>query len=169
MLNHPLWRRLISLAAGLFLGGLVLGGILMPGTAFTHATTLQGGAVKAVETQCSLATLQGTYVSAFDGVQIVGSDRVPFTIAVVETFDGKGHIHGIYSGSANGKVFAHQVRFTGTYTVKPDCTATETDTDATGSVDHYDDFTTPDGSLITGVQTDPGSMSASVLSRGTSK
>jgi hypothetical protein len=85
----------------------------------------------------------------------------------VQTFDGKGHIQGVYSANANGKVVAHQVHFTGTYTVKPDCTATETDTDATGSITHFDDFIAPDGSLIAGIETDPGVVSASVLSRGT--
>jgi|SRR5579884_2151736 hypothetical protein len=163
MLNQRLWRRLIILAAGLFLAGLVL----LSGTAFTHATPSQGRAARAAAIQCSLATLHGTYVNAADGFGIQGSDRVPFALAAWETFDGKGHIQGIYSGNSNGKVFAHQVRFTGTYTVNPDCTATETDKDATGSVDHYDDYTTPDGSLITSVDTDPGIVSASVLTRGT--
>jgi hypothetical protein len=138
----------------------------MPGTAFTQSTTPQGGAAKAAEAQCSLATLHGTYVIAADGVQIVGSDRVPFALAAVQTYDGRGHAHGIASVSANGKITGFH-RFTGTYTVKPDCTITETDTDVTGFVSHYDEFTTPDGSLFTFVQTDPGVVSAAVASRGT--
>jgi hypothetical protein len=165
MLNHRLWRRLIILAAGLFLGGLVFGGILMPRTAFTHATTR---AAKAAATQCSQATLQGTYVFAVDGVQIVGRDRVPFALAGWATFDGRGHLHAIFSLSANGKI-TRLLRLTGTYTVRPDCTATETDTDVTGAVTHYDDFTTPDGSLASFVQTDPGVVSSGVGFRGTGK
>jgi hypothetical protein len=165
MLNRPLWR-LIIFASALSLGVLVLGGFMMPRTAFTQATTPQRVA-RAAAGQCSLATAHGTYVSAFDGFEIVGSDRVPFAIAVVQTFDGKGHIQGVFSGNSNGKVFAHQVHFTGTYTVKPDCTATETDMSALGTVDHFDDFIRPDGSLITSVATDPGVVSSGVLSRGT--
>ena len=96
-------------------------------------------------------------------------DRVPFALAAFATYDGKGHIQGVFSANANGKVVAHQVRFTGTYTVKPDCTTLETDKDAFGNVYHFDDYITPDGSLITSVQTDPGMVSSTVLSRGTGK
>jgi hypothetical protein len=166
MLKSPLWRHLIVFASALFLGVLVLGGFLLPRTAFTQATTPQRAA-KAAATQCSLATVHGTYVGAFDGYVIVGKDRVPFANAVVETFDGKGHQQGVSSSNANGKVVAHQVPFTGTYTVKPDCTTLETDKDAFGNVYHFDDYITPDGSLVAGVETDPGVVSASVLSRGT--
>jgi hypothetical protein len=113
--------------------------------------------------------MQGMYVAAPTGFGIVGNDRVPFAIAVVQTFDGKGHIQGVFSANANGKVVAHQVRFTGTYTVKPDCTGTQTLMPAPGNAEHFDTFTTPDGSLITSVQTDPGVVSSTVLSRGTGK
>jgi hypothetical protein len=166
MLNRPLWRRLLVFASALFLGVLVLGGLLMPRTAFTYSTTPQG-VDKAAAAQCSLATLKGTYVAAPTGFQIVRNDRVPFAIAVVQTFDGKGRTQGVFSANVNGNVVAHQVRFTGTYTVKPDCTGTQTLMPAPGNANHYDTFTTPDGSLITSVQTDPGVVSASVLSRGT--
>jgi hypothetical protein len=166
MLNSPLWRRLLVFASALFLGVLVLAGFLMPRTAFTQATTPQRAA-KAAAAQCSLATLHGTYVTAADGFGIVGSDRVPFALAAFETYDGKGHLQGVFSANSNGTVVAHQVRFTGTYTVKSDCTVTETDIPVTGSAEHFDEFTTPDGSLITSVQTDPGAVSASVLSRRT--
>jgi hypothetical protein len=63
----------------------------------------------------------------------------------------------------------HFVHYTGTYTVHSDCTVTETDTDQTGAVAHYDEFLTPDGSLLTFVETDPGFVAAGVLSRGTDK
>src|SRR5437764_11624842 len=101
MPNSLFWRRLIIFASGLLLGGLVLGGILVPRTAFTQSTTLERGAAKAAEAQCSLATLKGTYVFTFDGVQIVGSDRVPLASAGVATYDGQGHLHGVLSQSVN--------------------------------------------------------------------
>ena len=142
MLNSPLWRRLIVFASALLLGVLVLGGFLLPRTAFTQATTPQRAA-KAAATQCSLATLHGTYVNAANVFGIQGSDRVPFALAAVVTYDGKGHLQGVFTSNENGKVASHQLRFTGTYTVKPDCTVTETDTPVTGGTAHFDEFITP--------------------------
>src|SRR5690242_8668541 len=112
------WRRFIIFASGLLLGGLVLGGILMPRTAFSQSTTPQGGTAKAAAAQCSQATVKGTYVFAADGVLIVGSDRVPFALAGVGTFDGKGNGHIVASQSANGKI-TRLFSLTAKYTVKP--------------------------------------------------
>jgi hypothetical protein len=115
-----------------------------------------------------LATLNGTYVFAFDGVQIVGRDRVPTAFAGLGTFDSRGHVHGVFSQSVNGKI-THLNRYTGTYTVKPDCTVTETDTDVTGAVFHFDEFAAPDGSLFAFVETDPGVVTSGYESRGMGK
>jgi hypothetical protein len=167
MSNHLSQRRLIVLASGLLLGGLVLSGILMPRTAFTQSTTPQQGVTKATVAKCSVATLQGMYVFAAQGVLIVGKDRVPFAFAGVETYDGHGHVQGISSQSVDGKITRH-VRFTGTVTVNPDCTTTETDKDDTGAVSHFDEFIVPDGSRIAGFQTDPGVVLSAVASRGES-
>jgi hypothetical protein len=113
-----------------------------------------------------LATLKGTYVFALDGVLIVGSDRVPTAFAGLGMFDGHGHVHGVFSQSVNGKIMRLN-RYTGTYTVKSDCTATETDRDVTGAVFHFDEFTAPDGSLFAFVETDSGVVTSGVESRGT--
>jgi hypothetical protein len=50
----------------------------------------------------------------------------------------------------NGKV-TRKEPFSGTYTIKADCTGSSTYTDGT----HYDDFIAPDGSMLTFVQTKP--------------
>lgn len=168
MLNSPFWRRLIIFASCLFLGGLVLGGILMPRAAFTHSTTPQERAAKAAEVQCSVATLKGTYVFAFDGHHIMGREHVLFALAGWASYDGRGHSRGVVSESVNGKI-SRLHHYTGTATVKPDCTATETVRDVTGVVSHYDEFITPDGSLVAFIQTDPGAVSSGTASRGTDK
>jgi hypothetical protein len=167
MLTSPFRRRLILLASGLFLGGIVLGSLLMPRSAFSQATTPQGVA-KAAAAQCSVATFKGTYVFAADGVQVVGKDRVPFAIAGLGTYDGSGNTQATYSVSANGQI-SRYIHLTGTYTVKPDCTATETDKDTTGAVSHFDEWITPDGSLASFVQTDTGTVLSGYESRGTGK
>jgi hypothetical protein len=168
MLNSPLWRRLIVFASALFLGVLVLGGFLLPRTAFTQATPPQAGAAKGAATQCSAATLKGTYVYAFDGYHISGKDRVPGAGAGLDIFDGNGHGQGVFSLSIDGKI-SRSVSYTVKITVHSDCTATETDTDQTGAVSHYDDFLVPDGSHFTWVETDPGFVTSAIETRGTGK
>ena len=74
--------------------------------------------------KCSKATLKGTYLFAFNGVEIKGnSDQRPFAIAGYEVFDGNGKVKGVASSNFNGEV-TRKEPFTGTYTVKADCTGT---------------------------------------------
>jgi hypothetical protein len=82
---------------------------------------------------CSEATLRGTYLFAYQGVETKENDHVPFASA------GYGEI-------------SRNEPFSGTYTVNEDCTGTSTYTDGT----HFDEFIAPDGSMFTFVQTDPG-------------
>jgi hypothetical protein len=159
-----LWRRLILLASGLVLGSLVLGGLLLASTALPHATTQ--ATAQAAAGKCAASTLNGTYVFAQDGYQIVGKDRIPFAAAGSETYDGHGT--GVFSQSINGKSsrFAH---YTIAVTVHSDCTATQTGTDQTGASVHFDFFLSPDGSKFTFVETDPGFVASGVATRGTNK
>jgi hypothetical protein len=106
--------------------------------------------------RCSLATLNGVYVwSAHGEVQSTGSTKGPFAVAGIQVFDGRGHAHGFYSQSMNGKI-SRRVSFTATYTLNPDCTGTHMGTDITGTVVHNDMYSLPSGSQITFLQTDPG-------------
>ena len=165
MFTYRFWRRLIILASGLVLGSLVLGALLMSNSASTQAATQ--AVAKSSAGQCSNATLKGTYVFANDGYQITASDRVPFAEAGNGVYDGKGHVQGLVSVSTNGQI-TRLSHYTGTYTVNPDCTVTETDTTSGGTL-HFDEFVRPDGSLFTLVETDPGVVASGSESRGTGK
>ena len=57
-------------------------GVLAVGTGFANDENAAGA-------KCSEATLRGTYLFAFDGVDITGGDQVPFAAAGYDVFDGK--------------------------------------------------------------------------------
>jgi hypothetical protein len=113
---------------------------------------------------CSEATLRGTYLFAYQGVEIKDNDHVPFATAGYEVYDGKGNVSGIATTSVEGEVSRNET-FSGTYTVNEDCTGTSTYTDGT----HYDEFIAPDGSMFTFVQTDPGVVASAFELQGTAK
>ena len=100
--------------------------------------------------KCSEATLHGTYLFADDGFVIKDNEKVPFASSGYEVYDGNGHTKGVSTLNVNGKVTSKE-RFSGTYTVKADCTGSSTYTDGT----RYDDYIAPDGSMFTFVQTKP--------------
>jgi hypothetical protein len=78
-------------------------------------------------------------------------------------YDGSGHVEGVASTNVNGKI-TRKEPFSGTYTVKADCTGTSTYTDGT----RYDLFIDPDGSTFTFVQTNPPEFVAAAFEqRGT--
>ena len=114
--------------------------------------------------KCSEATLKGTYLFAQNGVRIKGDEQRPFAIAGYDVFDGQGELKGLASGNFNGQTFRND-RFTGTYTVKANCTGTLTFTDGT----RYDIFIAPDGSKFAFVGTDPESVGASIDEQVTAK
>jgi hypothetical protein len=100
--------------------------------------------------KCSEATLDGTYLFADNGFVIKDNEKVPFASSGYEVYDGNGHTKGVSTFNVNGKVTSKET-FSGTYTVKADCTGSSTYTDGT----RYDDYIAPDGSRITYVQTKP--------------
>jgi hypothetical protein len=98
--------------------------------------------------KCSKATLHGTYLLAYDGVDITGNKQVPFAAAGNDVFDGNGKIIDAgFSVNFNGHV-VRKGHTTGTYTVKADCTGTSTYADGA----KFDLFIAPDGSMFTFVQ-----------------
>jgi len=107
--------------------------------------------------KCSVATLEGTYLFAQNGVEIKGDEQRPFAIAGYDVFDGQGEVKGVDSANFNGEVF-HNDRFTGTYSVKANCTGTLTVRD--GTAVHGDIFIAPDGSEFAFVRTDPEDVAA---------
>ena len=65
------------------------------------------------------------------------------------------HLSGVSTTAIEGQQAERLVKYTGIYKVNRDCTISETDTDETGAVFHYDEFTTPKGDSISFVETDP--------------
>jgi len=89
---------------------------------------------------CSNATLQGTYLLAYSGFQIVDGQQVPFVFAGQDRINGDGTLTGVNSFSVNGAI-SKNVTYTGTYTINPDCTGTSTTVDdGTGETAHFDLF-----------------------------
>lgn len=111
--------------------------------------------------RCSLATLHGTYVSYQNGWKVGRHWRHPYVFATIYWFNGHGRAYSITSRSDNG-VITSDLRVAVTYTVAPNCTGTETVTDRTGAVRHYDLFIAPSGARFTYLRTDPGTVAAAV-------
>src|ERR671913_138802 len=119
---------------------------------------------KRLRAKCSVATLEGTYLFAQNGVEIKGNDQSPFAIAGYDVFDGNGEVKGVASGNFNGETFRNDSG-SGTYSVKANCTGTFTFTNGT----RYDMFIAPDGSMFTFVRTNPKFVSSGFELRGTAK
>ena len=108
-------------------------------------------------TTCSMSTLDATYVFSGQGEVQVSGSTTSVAVAGIQTFDGRGHAHGFYSQSLNGKILK-RIGFTATYTLNPDCTGTHTATDATGAVWHTDQYSLPSGTRVMFLGTDPGAV-----------
>jgi len=115
--------------------------------------------------KCSEATLRGMYLFAQNGVEIKGDEQRPFALAGYEVFDGNGKVKGVQSANINGEITRNE-RFSGTYSVKADCTGTATYSDGT----RYDQFIAPDGSKLTFVLSKPSEIVTSGFEpRGSAK
>jgi hypothetical protein len=109
---------------------------------------------------CDDSTLHGTYVFAYAGFTGAGSSATRFASAGIAVFNGDGTAHGVATTTTEGQAPASLVSYTATYSVQPDCTAKETDTDKNGVVTHFDDFTGPLGNTISFISTDPNVVSS---------
>jgi hypothetical protein len=135
--------RKIGIIAVLSLMTLAIAAVAAVGTGFAEAENAAGA-------KCSKATLHGTYLFAQDGVVISGKDQGPFAIAGKDMYNGNGKVKAVVSANFNGDV-VRQAVFTGTYTVKANCTGTVT----YGPTEVLDVFVAPDGSMFTFVQIKP--------------
>jgi hypothetical protein len=151
-------RYLVALSMVLGLLGVV--GVLAVGVGYAKD---ENAASKA---KCSEATLKGTYLFAQNGVEIKGNEQRPFAIAGYDVFDGNGKVRGVSSGNFNGEVFRND-RFSGTYSVKANCTGRVTFKD--GAATQGDVFIAPDGSKFAFVRTDPEFVSAGIDPQVTAK
>jgi hypothetical protein len=146
-------------------------GLLVVGVATLIAVGLLAGAQGYAQgaeddskATCSEATLDGTYLFAYDGVEIKDDEHTPFALAGYEVYDGKGQVISFSSSSTGGEISRNNA-VPGTYTVNEDCTGAVSYEDGT----HYDQFIAPDGSLFTFVQTDPGVVAAGFEPEATAK
>ena len=115
--------------------------------------------------KCSVATLEGTYLFAADGVRIKGDEQLPFANAGYDVFDGQGEVKDVFSQNPNGKITRNESG-SGTYSVKANCTGTLTFASGT----RFDLFIAPDGSQLAFVQTKPSEDVASGFEqRGSAK
>jgi hypothetical protein len=154
---------------GLWAGGVALILVVVVGAA--ALTTVGAGYAKdenASRAKCSNATLKGTYLFAQNGVEIKGDEQRPFALAGFDVFDGDGGVKGVASGNFNGEVFRKDP-FTGTYTVKANCTGTVTFRGVGGATTQGGIFIAPDGSKFAFVGTDPESVGASIDEQVTAK
>ena len=150
-----LWVGVLASVGVLFVG--------MGASVATGALAQTGQSEQNDKAQCSLSTLKGTYLFAADGVQIVGSDQLPFAVAGLDVYDGKGKLEGAVTLSVNGTILRQSTA--GTYTINRDCTGTST----ADTGEHFDLFIAPDGSQFTFIQTDEGSVVAGVETQATAK
>jgi|SRR5947209_2745074 len=125
------------------IGPIVFGALFVLGFV-PHAQTGQ---------ECSLATRQGDYGFVASG-NLAGVG--PSVAAGRYTADGKGNFAGSFTQSLNGVIA--RMTFTGTYTVNPDCTGTETVNIEGGPTFHNDAVIVDGGREIRAVNTDPGNV-----------
>jgi hypothetical protein len=121
--------------------------------------------------KCSEATLHGTYLLGYDGVDVTGDKQVPFAVAGYAVFGGNGKVEQVFSVNFDGEVtrITRNDPFSGTYDVKADCTGTSTFKESGGPF-KADLFIAPDGSMYTFVQTKPPELVAAGFTlRGTAK
>ena len=117
---------------------------------------------------CSLATLEGNYIYAYDGFNVTGpttTDRLPFASAGHETYHGDGTVSGIATTSSNGVVTT--AAYSGTYTVAANCTGTTSLVDENDVATHYAIVIQQNGLLVGYVGTDPNVVTAGYESRRT--
>jgi hypothetical protein len=144
-----------------------IGMLAMVAVAIANLTGCTGKTSSAQQT-CSLGTLKGNYIFAYDGFNVMGptmTDRLPFASAGHETYKGNGEVNGITTTSVNGVVTT--VAYSGTYTVAPDCSGTTTLTDENDVTTHYRIVIQPDGLVVGYVGTDSNVVTAGYESRRT--
>jgi hypothetical protein len=97
---------------------------------------------------CSAKTLKGTY-----NYNVTGNDgSAPFAESGLETYDGKGNIHGVGSDSSE----PNNAPFGGVYSINGDCTGTLDYGD--GAI--YNIYVKPDGSGFSFLDKTPGNVLA---------
>lgn len=111
-----------------------------------------------MHSQCNPSILRGTYIYANNGFIVNGPTQIPFAQAGHDFFKGNGTFTGSATVNTNGEIA--RIVYSGTYTVKPDCSGNATFTDNLGGTAHFDFFVTKNGAELAYVQTDAGYVTA---------
>jgi len=110
----------------------------------------------------------GTYASHVTGYIPLGpsGSLVPLAAAGHITYSTDGTTSGVFTTSVNGQISTFPVH--GTWTLNPDGSFSETDTQTGGQglTLHFTDYPTLDGNTITFVQTDAGFIASGIATRG---
>ena len=99
--------------------------------------------------ECSLTTLNGTYLFRGQGVLLGEDGPLPYAEAGLWTLDGAGNANGVYSGSLNGEAIANAQSFNATYQVVTGCAYTAFSPLGAEENVQFDLYTTPTGDMIT--------------------
>ena len=110
----------------------------------------------------------GTYASHSTGYIPLGpsGSLVPLAAAGHITYSADGTTSGVFTTSINGQISRFSVH--GTWTLNPDGSVSETDTQTGGQglTLHFTDYPTLDGNTITFVNTESGSIVSGIFTRG---
>ena len=110
----------------------------------------------------------GTYASHSTGYIPLGpsGSLVPLAAAGHITYSTDGTTSGVFTTSVNGQISTFPVH--GTWTLNPDGSFSETDTQTGGQglTLHFTDYPTLDGNTITFVNTESGSIVSGIFTRG---
>jgi hypothetical protein len=120
---------------------------------------------------CTAAILRGGYGAGTTGLINSSSNSnditigtfVPFAEAVHFVFDGKGKISGSSTADYGGMIFP--VTFTGTYSVKPNCTGSLTADAGDSGIIHRDLVIVDGGKEVEFVSTDAGLVIAGYMKK----
>ncbi len=113
--------------------------------------------VNAADKGCSNSSLNGTFAFRGTGSHMLPDGLHLLDVVFVQTFDGNGALTATGVQSDNGKIL--QVTQTGTYTVNPDCTGTETVKLSLGFTVHFFFVIVDSGNELTVIGTDPNNLS----------
>ena len=114
---------------------------------------------------CSNQTLKGTYANSLQGLIFIPGGSAPLVLAgvVKTTYDGNGTFTQVDAVSDNGSGVTGWRRGSGTYSVNPDCTGTQTIV-IPGMPDlHLQFVVSPSGNTTHFVVTDPAIQSVSII------
>jgi hypothetical protein len=129
------------------------------------STTTKGDiTIGTTPAECSLATLHGTYLFAYDGVRIEGNSRDTFAVAGFEVYDGRGNMRVVSTSSSNMGI-DRNVHIGGTYNVNANCTGIVQYSNGT----RYDLFIAPDGNTFVFIQINPRTLGAGFEPRVTAQ